>query len=340
MISSTYFVTNTHKLFSESPPNLVLLPHTHRHLVNGVKEGDMYWSEYINSRHFEEASQLHPLVFSDICTVLATMFGSNKRKLSECDDGPPLPSKSYCLKLLKKMSKAAPLLVEYESAKEEENDALWKLYEECGDCLRKLIEKDQNQSCSVLRCSIAEFKALIQVIKKFPLQHLNENLKTGVLLVLFSLMVQESSQGREGLFFDIVSILNQALGYLGKFKFFAITKASSVLQWLIEKRASLYGSMLSQHMANLPHTLLKATGTYSAKFMDRQYVSPDLQNQYNFDHLLVYLTFKLTWISKVVVQVKELAEYITSDSSITTESLLQPAVFLLAACHQVRLLSV
>lgn len=305
-----------------------------RHLVNGVKEGDTYWSEYINSQHFEEASQLHPLVFSDIYTVLATMFGSNKRKLSECDDGPPPPSKSYCLKLLKKMSKAAPLLVEYESAKEKENDALWKLYEECGDYLRKLIEKDQNQSCSVLRCSIPEFKALIQVIKKFPLQHLNENLKISVLLVLFSLMVQESSQGREGLFFDIVSTLNQALGYFGKFRFFAITKASSVLQWLIEKRASLYGSMLSQHMANLPHALLKATGTYSAKFMDRQYLSPDLQNQYNFDHLLVYLTFKLTWMSKVgSVQVKELAEYITSDSSIATESLLQPAVFLLAACH-------
>ncbi|KAK8399199.1 hypothetical protein O3P69_003369 [Scylla paramamosain] len=302
-----------------------------RHLVNGVKEGDKSWSEYINSRHFEEASQLHPLVFSDICAVLATMFGSNKRKLSECEDGPPA-SKSYSLKLLKKMSKAAPLLVEFDSVKEEEN-ALWKLYEECGDCLRKLIEKEQSQSCSVQRCSMAEFKALIQLIKKFPLHHLNKNLKTGVHLVLFSLMIQESNQAREELFFDIVSTLNQALGYLGTFRLFSITKASSIMQWLIEKRASLYGSMLSQHMANLPHALLKANGTYAAKFMDRQYLSPDLQNRYNFDHLLVYLTFKLTWTTKVADQVKELAEYITSGSSIATESLLQPAVFLLAACH-------
>ena len=306
--------------------------------MNGVKEGDKSWNEYINSRHFEEASRLHPQVFSDLCAVLAVVFGSGKRKLSECEDGPPA-SKNYCIKLLKKMSKAAPLLVEFDSVKEEEN-ALWKLFEECGDCLRKLIEKEQSQSCSVQRCNATEFKALIQLITKFPLQHLNKGLKTAILLVLFSLLIQESNQGRDEHFFDIVFALNQALGYLGTFRLFTVTKASSLMQWLIEKRATLYGSMLSQHMANLPHALLKANGTYSAKFMDRPNLSSDIQNQYNFDHLVVYLTFKLTWTTKVAEQVKELSEYITSGSSISTESLLQPAVFLLAACHLVSELGV
>ncbi|KAG0711014.1 Unhealthy ribosome biogenesis protein 2 [Chionoecetes opilio] len=302
-----------------------------RHLVNGVKEGETSWNEYINSRHFEEASQLHPQVFSDICAVLATMFGSSKRKLSECEDGPS-SGKSYCSKLLKKMSKAAPLLVEYESGKEEENP-LWKLFEECGESLRKLIEKEQGQSCSVPRCNTGEFKAMIKLITKFPLQHLNRNLKTATLLVLFSLLVQESGPGREEHFFDLVYALNQALGYLGTFRIFTITKASSLMQWLIEKRVSLYGPMVSQHMANLPHAILKANGTYSVKFVVKRDQSCDVQNRYNFDHLVVYLTFKLIWTIRAADQVKQLAEHITSGSPSATEALLQPAVFLLAACH-------
>ncbi|XP_045129896.1 uncharacterized protein LOC123515415 isoform X2 [Portunus trituberculatus] len=303
-----------------------------RHLVNGIREGDKAWSEYVSSRHFEEANQLHPMVFSDICASLATMFDSNKRKLSECEDGPPQPTKSHCLKILKKMSKVGPLLVEFEPV-QKKDDALWKLFEECGECLRKLIEKEQRQSSSVQKCTMAEFKVLIQLIRKFPLKHLNVNMKTSVLLVLFSLMIQESSEGREEVFFDIVLTLNLTLGYVGSFRLFTITKASSVMQWLIEKRVSLYGSMLSQHMANLPHVVLKGNNTYVAKFMDRQYLSPDLQNCYNFDNLLLYLTYKLTSIVSLSDQVKEVAEYITSSSTNTIESMLQPAVFLLAPCH-------
>lgn len=302
-----------------------------RNLVSRVKEGDKSWSEYVSSRHFEEASHLHPHVFASICSALAATHDSRKRKLSECEDG-PTASKNYCLKVLRKMSKAAPLLVEFDSAKEEEN-ALWEMFQECGDCLRKLIEKGQTQSGSLPGCKAGEFSAMINLLTKFPLHHLSKTSKTAIQLVLLTLLVQESVQGREENFFALVNALNQALGYLGTFRLYSITKASSLMKWLIEKRASLYGSMLSPHMVNLPQALMKANGTYTARPTDMHGLSQDAQNRHNLDHMILYLTFKLTWTTKVADQVKEVAEHITGSTAVPAEAMLQPAVFLLAACH-------
>lgn len=299
-----------------------------------MKDGDPSWSEYVNSRHFEEASQLHPHVFASICSTLATTQDSRKRKLSECENG-PTATKNYCLKVLRKMSKAAPLLVEFDSAKEEEN-ALWEMFQECGECLRKLLEKGQTQSGSLPGCRAGEFRVMINLITKFPLHHLSKSSKTAIQLVLLTLLVQESVQGREENFFALVNALNQALGYLGTFRLYSITKASSLMKWLIERRASLYGSMLSPHMANLPQALMKTNGTYMARPMNMQGLSQDAQNRHSLDHMILYLTFKLIWTTKVIDQVKEVVEHITDNTAIPAEALLQPAVFLLAACHLVR----
>lgn len=302
--------------------------------MSKVKEGDKSWNEYVSSRHFEEASQLHPHVFANVCAALAVLYDSRKRKLSQCEDG-PASSKNYSLKVLRKMSKVAPLLVEFESAREEEN-AMWEVFQECGECLRKLIEKGQTQSCSEASCKVEEFRALIDLITKFPLHHLSKGSKTAIQLVLLTLLVQESVQGREENFFGLVTALNQALGYLGTFRLYSITKASSLMKWLIEKRASLYGCMLSPHVANLPQALVKVNGTYTARPVDKQGLSQDQQNRHSLDHMILYLTFKLTWTTKVADQVKEVAEYITGITDVPAEALLQPAVFLLAASHLVR----
>lgn len=302
--------------------------------MSRVQEGDKAWSEYVSSQHFEEASPLHPHVLSSLCAALATLHDSRKRKLSECEDGPSA-SKNYCLRVLRKMSRVAPLLVEFDSAREEEN-ALWEVFQECGECLMKMIEKKPTPASVVPGCKAGEFQALISLITKFPLNHLSKGSKTAILLVLLSLLVQESVQGRGEHFSGLVSALNQALGYLGTFRLYSVTKASSLMKWLIEKRVSLYGSMLSQHMTSLPQALLKTNGTYTAKLPARHSLTRDAEDRYGLDHLLLYLTFKLTWTTKVVDQVKEVADYITGNTTLATEALLQPAVFLLVACHLVR----
>ncbi|XP_071515619.1 uncharacterized protein [Panulirus ornatus] len=311
------------------------LPALSRYLVSGIREGETAWQEYVKSHHFHEASRLHPYILSTICSTLVMKSSSSKRKISEIETC-PTTDKNYCIKLLKKMARIAPLLQEFDLIKEEEN-AMWEILQECGDILRKLIENANTSNRNIDNTS--DLDGMIDLLGSFPLSCLNEGFQTAVLLVLFALLVQEGPE-RKKPNFSLLHLINLALCSQCRFRLFRVTNASSLLLWLIRWRLTLPFSLIMQHMVNLDKIVLKKkTGQYPVELLVDQTISgstSEALTSNRFDHLLSSLFFKLTSANSNGNHIKALGEFITASPEATTDAelFLQPAVFLMAACYK------
>lgn len=312
------------------------LPLIARHLVNGIREGTIAWNEYVNSQHFHEASRLHPHIFLSICSTLVTMSGSCKRKISEFEDT-PTTKKNYCKKLLKKMEKIGPLLCEFGGERDEKN-ALWDALRECGNMVMKLIEnagaRKKNKGNSL------DLSIMVKLIGNFPLSFLHKELQTALLLVLFALLIQEDLEGTEENVSSLLHIINQTLCSHCQFRLFKVTDAGCLLKWLIKKRFDFPLSLVTQHMANLTQTLMteKASSVLPTILPDTKtnskLTAQALVGQ-SFDQVLNTLMYKLTAAASNAQQIKDISVYITSpETAKDAELFLQPAVFLMDACHK------
>lgn len=309
-----------------------------RYLVSGIREGETAWCEYVKSHHFHEANRLHPYVFSTVCSTFVTISSSSKRKISELEKC-PATDKNYCIKLMKKMAKVAPFLLEFDAAYEEEN-ALWEMLKECGNIIRKLIENASANVSNRRLGSTVDLDAMIDLMGNFPLSYLNKGFQTAVLLVLFALLVEESHEDKKPNL-SLLHLINLALCSQCPFRIFRVTNASCLLQWLLQWRLTLPFSLITQHMVNLTEIALKKkTSLYPIDLLDertKNTLTNEALTSHRFDHLLSSLFFKLTSANSNADHIKGLAEFITAspEAAMDAELFLQPAVLLMAACYKV-----
>ncbi|KAK4310865.1 hypothetical protein Pmani_017598 [Petrolisthes manimaculis] len=308
----------------------VHLPALAKHMVAGIVEGSKPWREYMKSGHFQEARLLHPHILAAICSSL-TGSSSRKRRHSQSQEAANTPTKNYCTKLLKKMSKLGPLLQKFGSEYDEESD-LWEKLQECGASLTDLTEDKSPNNREEIPTNMSR---MVELLEHFPLPYLNKGMQTAVLLVTFGLLVQESQCSKEQDTPKLLNILNLALCCNVKFRFFTKTDVSCLLRWLIQKRLSLPFVNTSQHMYNLTKAIVKTSVVATSGKESTNGHSHNTLVIQRLDHLLNTLISKLVLYNANIKDVKSLAEYITSTPQTDSEVqlFLHPAVFLLAACH-------
>lgn len=286
----------------------------------------------MKSYHFQEAKPLHPHILAAVCSSF-TNSTSRKRRHSQSEEPTTTPNNISCAKLLKKMSELGPLLQENKFDQSEEGD-LWEKLEECGGALTELTEQS---SPSQTEDSPTNMSKMVELMEHFPLPYLSRGMQTAVLMVTFGLLVQESRCSKEQHTSQLLNILNLSLCNNVRFRFFTKTNVNSLLRWLIQKRFSLPFVNSSEHLSNLT----KAIGNKSVVTMS---VKERYDHSHNnilviqrLDYLLNTLIRRLVVYSASVDSVKSLVDYITSTPQTDSEVqlFLHPAVFLLAACHQV-----